>query len=190
MITCRRAVRYVPVVAALIAIIGLAPLSAGIIINPNSSFTFTGDCLDCTGQGTGTLVLQNYTLGNPFDITNFVSFSYTSNLMTFVWSGIGSGPDQVSDFSGSLPATLPAYADINISSQSVQVFGPVSSGSWCVGINGCNLDFGINGVFDAGVPEPASLALTLTGFAGLMLMRLRRANRRRSKALISGPWKL
>src|SRR5258708_38913262 len=182
MITCRRAVRYVPVVAALIAIIGLAPLSAGIIINPNSSFTFTGDCLDCTGQGTGTLVLQNYTLGNPFDITNFVSFSYTSNLMTFVWSGIGSGPDQVSDFSGSLPATLPAYADINISSQDVQVFGPVSSGSWCVGINGCNLDFGVNGVFTSSVPEPTSWGLTFTGLGGLVLMRLRRTKARRANA--------
>ena len=182
MITCRRAVRWVPVVAALIAIFGLAPLSAGIIINPNSSFTFTGDCLDCTGQGTGILVLQNYTLGNPLDISNFVSFSYSSNLMTLILSGTGSAPNQVSDFSGSLPATLPAYTDMNISSQGVQVFGPVSSGSWCVGINGCNLDFGINGVFVAGVPEPASLALTLTGFASLMLMGLRRTYRRKSKA--------
>ncbi len=178
MLTFCRAIRWVPVVVAFLVICGLAPLNAS-IINPYSYYTFIGDCEDCTGQGVGYLVLQNYTLGDPLDISNFVSFSYSSDLMTFVWSGSGSGPDQVSDFSGSLPATLPAYTDMNIWSQGVQVFGPVSSGSWCVGINGCNLDFGVNGTFVVGVPEPASLALTFTGFTGLMLMGLRRRARRR-----------
>src|SRR5260370_28454670 len=178
MLTRQRAARWAPVVAAFLFIFGQAPLGAGIIIIPNSTFCVHRRLPGRTGQGTGTLVLQNYTLGNPFDISNVVSFSYSANLMTLMLSGAGSGPNQVSDFSGSLPAMLPAYADMNISSQGVQVFGPVSSGSWCVGINGCNLDFGVNGVFDAGVPEPASLALTFTGLAGLMLIGLRRTNGR------------
>jgi hypothetical protein len=173
MFTCCRAVRLVPVVVAFLVLCGLTPLSAT-VINPNSYFTFIGDCEDCTGQGVGYLVLQNYTLGDPLDISNFVSFSYSSNLMTLMLSGAGSGPGQVSDFSGSLPGQLPSFTDMSISSEGVQVFGPASSGSWCVGINGCNLDFGVNGVFVIGVPEPASLALTFTGFAGLMLMGLRR----------------
>jgi hypothetical protein len=72
---------------------------------------------------------------------------------------------------------LPSFADINIDSESVQIFNSVSSGSWCVGFNGCNLDFGVNGAFDApaaAVPEPASLGLAFGGFTGLMLLGLRR----------------
>jgi hypothetical protein len=134
----------------------------------------------------GYLILQNYTLGDPLDISNFVSFSYTSNLMTLILDGAGSGPGQVSDFSGSLPSQLPGFTDMSISSQSVQVFAPLSSGSWCVGINGCNLDFGVNGVFVIGVPEPASFALTFTGFAGLMLMGVRRRTRRRIRDNANG----
>jgi hypothetical protein len=181
MFTRRCAVRWVLVVAAFLAA-GQLQLHAT-IVNPFSTYTFTGDCLDCTGQGHGTLVLQNYTLGNPFDITNFVSFSYTSNLTSFVLNGTGSGVGQASAFAGSLPAMLPSFADVNIDSQSVQIFNSSSSGSWCAGFNGCNLDFGTNGVFDspsAAVPEPASLASTFTGLAGLMLIGLRRARARRS----------
>jgi hypothetical protein len=173
----RRAVLCFLIGTAFVAALQM-PLGASQVVIPNSTFTFTGDCLDCTGQGSGILILQNYTLGNAFDISNFVSFSYSSDLTTFVLSGTGFGPDQVSDFSGSLPAALPAFADVNISSQGVQAFGPASSGSWCAGVNGCNLDFGVNGVFASDVPEPASLALMFTGFAGLMLMGLRRTKHR------------
>lgn len=177
----RCAIRWVFVVTAFLAAFGQLPLQAT-IVNPFSTFTFTGDCLDCFPQGHGTLILQNYTLGNAVDITNFVSFSYSSNLTSFILSGTGGGAGQVSAFSGSLPAMLPAFADINMDSESMQIFNTSSSGSWCAGFNGCNLDFGDNGVWTSAIPEPASLALTFTGFAGLLLVGLRRGKSRRSTA--------
>jgi hypothetical protein len=175
-----RTIRWVLIVSAFLAAFGQAPLRASeTIVNPFSTFMFTGDCLDCTGQGHGTLVVQNYTLGNPFDITNFVSFSYISNLTSFMLTGTGPGAGQVSDFSGSLPAMLPSFADVNMNSQSLQIFNSSSGGSWCAGFNGCNLDFGTNGIWDnqatSSVPEPTSLALTVAGFVGLVLRGLRRA---------------
>ena len=179
MFTLRSIIRLALVVVAFLTVVGRSPLRAVTIVPTTSTFLFTGDCLDCTGQGKGTLVLQNYTLGNPFDISNFVSFSYTSNLTSFVLTGTGSGPNQASAFSGSLPALLPAFADVNIDSQSMQIFNSVSSGSWCAGFNGCSLDFGINGTFASTVPEPASLAFTVTGLA---LLGLWRVKARRSKA--------
>jgi hypothetical protein len=188
MFTRRCAVRWILVVAAFLAAGQLQLRASALVIIPTSTYSFTGDCLDCTGQGHGTLVLQNYTLGNPFDITNFVSFSYTSNLTNFVLNGTGSGVGQASAFSGSLPSMLPSFADVNIDSQSVQIFNTSSSGSWCAGFGGCNLDFGTNGVYNSAsaVPEPASLASTFTGLAGLMLIGLRRARPRRySKKLYS-----
>src|SRR5260370_39733665 len=137
MFTRRCAVRWVLIGPAFLTVVSL-PLRAG-IINPTTTYYFTGGCLDCTGQGKGTLVVQNYTLGNPFDITNFVSFSYTSNLTNFVLSGTGSNPGQASAFSGSLPAMLPSFADVNIDSQSVQIFNTVTTGSCCADFNDCNL---------------------------------------------------
>lgn len=174
-----RAVLWIFVVAAFLIVFGQMPIGAT-PINPTSTFSFTGDCFDCTGQGHGTLIVQNYTLGDPFDITNFVSFTYFSDLISFTLNGTGPDPGEVSDFSGSLPAVLPSFADVNMNSQSVQIFNSSSAGSWCAGFNGCNLDFGTNGIWAQGAgpsptPEPTSLALAVTGFAGLALLGLRRA---------------
>jgi hypothetical protein len=173
-----RAVRWILVVAAFLIIFGQMPMRAGTI---TSTYSFTGDCLDCTGQGHGTLVLQNYTLGDQFDITNFVSFTYFSDLISFTLNGTGPDPGEVSDFFGSLPAVLPSFADVGMNSQSLQIFSSTSAGgSWCAGFDGCNLDFGTNGIWDQGAgpspaPEPTSMALMVSGFAGLALLGLRRA---------------
>jgi hypothetical protein len=71
-----------------------------------TTYTFTGDCTDCTGQGMGTLVLQNYTLGDELETSNFVSFTYSSNLLSFT-------SDDGSLF-GVLPVNLPAPANVDI----------------------------------------------------------------------------
>ena len=45
-------------------------------------YTFTGACDDCTGVGTGTLVLQNYQEGDDLTLDNFVEWTYSSNLLS------------------------------------------------------------------------------------------------------------
>ena len=42
-------------------------------IGSNATYQFVGQCSDCTGTGTATLVLQNYTLGTQLANANFVS---------------------------------------------------------------------------------------------------------------------
>ncbi len=43
------------------------------------TYNFTGTCLDCSDPQ-GTLVLQNYTFGDPLEASELVSFTYTSSL--------------------------------------------------------------------------------------------------------------
>ena len=70
------------IVVATALVFGL-PFAAQANPVTTSTFTFTGTCTDCTGFGIGTLVLQNYTLGNPIDTnTNYVSWFYQSDLLT------------------------------------------------------------------------------------------------------------
>src|SRR5262249_54706487 len=64
------------VIAAVFSIFLLQPKTA----NADTTFNFTGACKDCTGTATATLVLQNYTIGNPLTIPNFVSFAYHSSI--------------------------------------------------------------------------------------------------------------
>src|SRR3981081_4564945 len=74
-----------------------------------TTYFFRGTCTDCTGTGDGALILQNYTLGTPITPTNFITFSYQSNLTGFT---ISSGSLQ--SISGTLPTSLPAHANIII----------------------------------------------------------------------------
>jgi hypothetical protein len=100
-----------------------------------------------------------------------VSFSYTSNLTTFTLSGVGPDFGQIDSISGLLPDVLPSAADIQFTTSQILVFQSASSGTWCAGVTGCNLDFGIEGgTWQAGVPEPAPWALMIIGFSGLTLL--------------------
>lgn len=165
------------VVAAFLMIFGQIPLSAVPITI--DTFTFVGPCADCTGFGIGTLVLTNYTLGNAMTPANFTSFTYTSNLTSFSLNGVGPGVGQIDSISGLLPAILPSSADISFTTTQLLVFQSAVSGTWCAGINGCNLDFGIQGgTWQAGViPEPATSALIIAGFGALTLLRRVKARR-------------
>jgi hypothetical protein len=121
------------------------------------------------------LILAGYTPGNQFDQTNFVSFTYSSDLMTLTL-----GPGDVSSVSGSLPAMLPAMADVTILDLGSNIiFQSSSGGSWCAGTNGCNLDFGAESSWDQaqaqGVPEPASSTLVVAALGGLILLRRKKA---------------
>jgi hypothetical protein len=93
--------------------------------------------MDCTGSGTGTLVLQDYTLGASLSTANFVSFTYSSNLFSFTLDA-----SQIHLLVGSLPATLPGPATVNIENINLSIqFVSSSTGFWCSG-SSCFGDFG------------------------------------------------
>jgi hypothetical protein len=141
------------------------------------TYTFTGTCEDCTGAGEGALVLQNYTLGDEFTVDNFVSFTYSSNLLAFDIT-----EDQIHEFYGSF-TSLPGPADVYILSDFPEYFNlqTSSDGSWCAGSE-CLGDYGYTSVWAAAnspsaVPEPAVWALTLIGLATMVLVRRRSLSR-------------
>jgi hypothetical protein len=144
-----------------------------------TTYTFTGDCGDCTGQGTGTLVLQNYTLGDDLQNSNFVSFTYSSNLIDFTSDSLNTLHGSLS---GVLPTDLPGPANVDIEQLIVTPdctdcdeydfrSETVDNNQWQVGVD----DYGMNGVWTAqnatntAAPEPASLMMLAAGLAGLLL---------------------
>ena len=136
---------------------------------PTVDYTFTGVCTDCKGSGVGHLTLMDYTLGATLSVANFVSFDYTSDLISTSFV-------TVSELSGALPTGLPSAADVTLASGDFQ-FRSSTSGYWCDG-NACFDDFGQShtwSVADAGtvVPEPASIGLLLSGLV-LLGPKLRR----------------
>jgi hypothetical protein len=61
----------------------LNPMDAAAQTATDTTYMFTGSCSDCTGTGVGYLTLQNYTPGTALSYSDFVSFTYTSNLSSF-----------------------------------------------------------------------------------------------------------
>lgn len=154
---------------AAILTFGGSPIFAATIGN-TETFNFTGTCSDCTGQGTATLVLTNYTLGNDITSANFVSFDYSSNLFTMSVT-----TDNLFSIAGNLPASLPSFAFVQVlRSPDQTMFESSTDGTWFIG---APADRGTNGIWAAavsGVPEPASSMLFLGGLIGLGLLRKKR----------------
>lgn len=153
----------------------------------SATYSFTGTCSDCATE-TASLTLQNYTLGQPITNSNFVSFSYTSNLTS---NTITPANNPTFSIQGALPTTLPgpSLSTVVIGSQAQAGgfwgFIANTSGSWCAGPN-CEYDSGTNGVWNGAAPAPAptpvagTLVLTSLGLILLTVMGwilLRRSNR-------------
>jgi hypothetical protein len=154
--------------------LALAPFQLSASIIPvTATYQFIGACApnDCTGEGTGTLTLTNYTLGTALDKTNFVSFSYSSNLIT-----IDIDSSSLSFFAGSIASSLPAASYVNIQgSDPSQAFVSLPNGAWCGGI-GCGQDNGLVSTWSAAaapVPEPGMFLPVAGGILGLALSRRR-----------------
>jgi hypothetical protein len=151
----------------LLSALGLAAADPANALIPiiTTEYTFTGVCgpRDCTGDGIGVLTLENYSLGLSILPSNFVSFSYASNLINF---SIDSADLQ--SITGSLPMVLPAEANIRIEETGLsEVLLSETSGTWCAG-KLCLADRGIASSWRVGgIPEPSTWAMMLLGFAGL-----------------------
>lgn len=143
------------------------------------AYQFTGACSDCTGTGIGTLYLNDYTPGSTLDLGNFDKFTYSSNLLSYTMNA-------ASILTGSLPTTTgPGYLTLVGDGYTFSAlnFGAAAQ-PWCTGAAGsCVSDFGFFSSFTflgtASVPEPATWAMMLGGFAlaGSTLRLGRRARR-------------
>ena len=159
------------VIVAVFSIFFLQPKTANAVTF--SSFNFTGMCnFDCTGTVTATLVLQNYTIGQPISGTNFSSFVYHSNLLDLTVNGSNFGG--IAGQFNSLPGA--ALVDMTfIALMQVFEFRSDTFGNWSVGQFGtqlCAEDCGVNGQW--AVPLPATLPLFASGLGALGLLGWRR----------------
>ena len=158
-----------------------------------SDFTFKGTCSDCTGFGTGALVLANYTLGNSFDTAaNLVSFNYSSNLLSLsifnpLFGPLPPGSQPIFQIMGSLP-TLPvpgslpgpAFVVIQGTMGATLLSEATGTGFWCAG-NFCNGDTGPVSSWTE-TPLPAALPLFATGIGALGLLGWRRKRKAQAVA--------
>jgi hypothetical protein len=174
------------IVAAAALVFGSPPAAHASTL---STFTFTGTCGtftgNCSGTATGTLVLQNYTQGNDITLSNFVSFTYHSNIVDLSLTGTGTAAGEVSQigFGGNpsiLPVNLPATANVTLYTSTqptgIPIFNSetVSTGFWCSGPGTpCGLDGGDVSSWSA-TPLPAALPLFATGLGALGLLGWRR----------------
>jgi hypothetical protein len=114
--------------------------------------------------------LQNYTLGTALGNANFVSFSYVSNLIPSPNLYITQGT--LNYISGTLPASLPGFADVNIlGSGNINSFQSAGDGSWCAGLY-CIDDHGNTSSGSWGLPPatPTVPALSVPMLIGLAVM--------------------
>ena len=149
---------FVPVRPVLLAAVLLfvCVFSAAPIQPTTTTFSFAGTCTDCSGQGRATLVLQNYTQGNTMLPANFVSLTYSSNLVNFTLT-----PANVPSITGSLPASLPSAANVDFFSttggaaQGMEL-NTSNNGGWCGGFE-CAGDRGTAGTWSlSSAPVPTA----------------------------------
>jgi hypothetical protein len=157
-------------VAALAATAFLSNATAAhaTVTTPDEEFTFTGQCADCTGTGIGTLTLSGYTQGNRLALSNFVSFTYKSNLLNLSYD--------VATYIGGKLVNLPSADDVQMNFNGGVAFYSLSTGSWCTG-NSCEQDMGPHSLWTvttATTPLPATLPLFASGLGVWGLLGWRR----------------
>lgn len=127
---------------------------------------------------TGELVLEDYTPGSSITLANFVSFSFTSSILSYTLTS-------VSSIAGSF-LSVPGENFVNILTPDF-AFVTTPFGPWCTGGNPtCSAVTGNSHLWTVEtvtptIPEPAAWALMLLGF-GLVGVTLRQ---RRGAAVVT-----
>ena len=135
-----------------------------------TTYQFVGTCSpaggsNCTGQGTATLVLTNYSPPGSLSNTNFVSFTYTSNV--FGTLSFNTSADLIGEFTN-----LPGSNQIQIVPTSGNpeglAFYSGTNGSWGMGIS----DEGTGGTWSIpsaspATPAPSTLLLLILSLAAV-----------------------
>lgn len=174
MVDWQRSVRLILAVCA-VWLVHAAPAGATPIAA--TSYDFTGNCENCTGTGQGVLTLSGYTPGDVIGLSNFLSFSYTSDRFSY---SFGSG--ELVGVAGGLASPMPSgLSDLILNLQHAsdpEVTFYSNGGYWSLGPSSPppTADFGYSGGWSvaASVPEPISLALFGSGLVCLGVARRRR----------------
>lgn len=149
------------------ALVGMAAMAA-----PAAAvdFDFSGTCMDCSGTGKGTLVLKDYDFGDTLTAANFVSFTYSSNLLSYTLTSVDDLTGSLTDIAG------PAFVVFHGGGYTFDSLAAGPFSPWCTGTTGaCASDFGLlsNWSLAAAVPEPAIWGAMVLGF-GLLGATMRR----------------
>jgi hypothetical protein len=152
-------------VAALLTVLGA--LTSGTAARANIVFDFTGECsLGCIGTATGMLTLTGgYVFGSDITSATFVSFSYASDNLSFA---IPAGASLL-EFEGGLNADGSVNSTVAIDT-AMEGFRVDPEGFEAVGTNAAGeiVDEGSEAQFHlVAIPEPATWAMFMIGFAGL-----------------------
>jgi hypothetical protein len=158
-------------VSILMAAAWSVPASASIV------YDFIGDCTSvCTGQGAATLTLtDDYSPGDSFTVGQFVSMSYQSSSIEYLFSA-----SEILSLWDSLMPAVSGPGDVNIDwiqnetgfiSNSTEWKSSCGNVSICTVSNGALVDTGTIGTWtlrSAVVPIPPALWLFGSGLLGLI----------------------
>ncbi len=170
------------IMVASMVIAGAAPARATAPAPPpvaNKVFDFSGTCTDCSGTASAELTLApTYTLGDAITPVSFVSFHYDGTDLKSAYTLL---PGDVDTFGGAITNVPGGNFVLLIAKNETETFNSLVNGLWHVA-NPID-DFGTNATWVAGgVPEPATWAMLLAGFAGLGLVGRRGVQGARSSA--------
>ncbi|MEZ5736704.1 MAG: PEPxxWA-CTERM sorting domain-containing protein [Novosphingobium sp.] len=163
--------------------------SAMALVMGDYTFNFSGNCVDCAEAAetdfypvTATLMVQNYELGTPFELDNFVQFDYGGSNLVGPFSVTTSSI--VDTFYGAIGAAPGSY-EVYLHHSGYAYFQTGTDGTWDLGDDFVSsLDQGNIGVWSltqpGGVPEPTTWMTMILGF-GLIggAMRSRKSQQAR-----------
>lgn len=170
------ALRIIGVAAGAVIFALVSPRAVGSVV-----YNWTGTCTDeCTGTATAVLTLANgYVPGEAFTTSDFTSFSYNSNTITYEFQAGQNGA-----FANGTPPIATGPAEVDVTDNSYEFQDTIDG--WEMGVSATGFDMGDNGNWTLvqttqSAPEPSVEWMTVPGLVGLAVAQVL-ARRRRSQA--------